>query len=162
AVSAPSASGSPGVPAVRGEDRREAVVRRLIISGGAFAFLAFAVLSVAASTSYVARLGTHGAARWTLNSSVYVNLKAMTAGIWKQQLWSGTCTQPGIRTAVLPSLVVPAGHTLAKTTKIGSVPVTDSGVVLRLIHGTSVVCGSFVAPLPASPTATSTAAPTAT
>src|SRR5207253_4656694 len=114
-VSAQSASASPGVPPRRRADRREAVVRRLIISAGAFAFLTFAVLSVTASTSYVARLGTHGAARWTLNSTVYVNLKVMTAGIWKQQLWSGTCTQPGIRTAVLPSLVVPAARTLAKT-----------------------------------------------
>jgi hypothetical protein len=122
-------------------------MRQTIVLVLAIAALTIGVLSVSATTSYVARLTGHGAARWTPNTSVYVNLSAMTPGVWKQQIWSGTCAKPGVRRAVLPGLVVPSTGTLAKTTKIANLRIIGDGIVLRLLQGQTVVCGSFVAPL---------------
>jgi hypothetical protein len=98
----------------------------------------------AAATSHSASLGAHGASTWTVGRSVYVNLKAMTPGTWKQELWSNTCASPIARLVVLPSLVVPATRTLQKTTKAPVVPSTRLGVILRLVHGSSTVCGVFI------------------
>ena len=75
-------------------------MKRLIPLIAATMILGLAMVTATeASTSYTASLGAHGGTRWTLSQSVYVNLKAMTPGIWKQQLWSGTCAQPTLRTA---------------------------------------------------------------
>jgi endoglucanase len=103
--------------------------------------------TASAATSYTVSLGSHGAARWTVRTSVYVNLKAMSAGTWKQQLWSGTCAAPKTRLAVLAGLVVPAGKTtLAKTTAFTSSVATAGGVTIRLIKGTATYCGAFLKP----------------
>jgi hypothetical protein len=83
-----------------------------------------AVTPAAAAASYRASLGAHGTATWTVGQSVSVNLKAMTPGTWKQQLWSGTCAAPEARLAVLPSLAVPATGRLQKTTTATVVPAT--------------------------------------
>jgi endoglucanase len=107
---------------------------------------ALAPASASGATSYTASLGTHGGARWTVGTSVYVNLKAMTPGVWKQQLWSGTCAAPVARIVALPSLVVPATRTLAKTTSVGAIAAPTAGLVLRLLRGTAVVCGVFLRP----------------
>jgi hypothetical protein len=98
----------------------------------------------AAATSHKASLGAHGTSTWTVGRSVYVNLKAMTPGTWKQELWSNTCASPIARLAVLPSLVVPTTRTLKKTTRATAVPSTRLGVSLRLVHGSSTVCGVFI------------------
>jgi hypothetical protein len=71
----------------------------------------------------------------------------MTAGTWKQQLWSGTCAQPATRLAVLSSLLVPSSHALAKTTAFRSRPTSGGGVTLRLIRGSATICGAFVKPV---------------
>jgi hypothetical protein len=135
-------------------------MRRNVMLVCAATLLLLAVVSVNGATSYVARLGAHGAARWTLDTSVYVNLKAMATGTWKQQLWAGTCASPTQRVAVLPSLVVPSSRTLSKTTPVGKVRVTDSGVVLRLLLGSASVCGVFLAPLAAALPPSSLVTPT--
>ena len=130
---------------------RGTAIRRSLV--GAIAALLLAgglVPGAAGATSFTASLGTHGGARWTVGASVYVNLKAMAPGTWKQQLWSGTCVQPAVRLAVLPGLVVPTTRTLAKTTRAPSFSVPSTGVVLRLLQGTAVVCGTFVRPASAS------------
>jgi endoglucanase len=101
-----------------------------------------------AATSYTVGLGSHGAARWTVGTSVFVNLKAMTAGTWKQELWSGTCASPSTRLVALSNLVVPTSRTLSKTTTLKTVPATAGGVVLRLTRSTTVICGAFLKPLP--------------
>jgi endo-alpha-1,4-polygalactosaminidase (GH114 family) len=102
------------------------------------------VSPTSAATSHKASLGTHGAAIWTVGGSISVNLKAMTPGTWKQELWSNTCASPRARLAVLPSLVVPTTRTLQKTTKAPVIPSTRLGVILRLVHGSSTVCGVFI------------------
>ncbi len=128
--------------------RRSAVqIRHLVLMVSAAALLAGSLATPAtAATSYTVGLGTHGAARWTPRTSVYVNLKAMTSGVWKQQLWSGTCAAPKTRLAVLASLVVTASHTLAKTTPATTVGIGSTGVVLRLLMGSTVICGAFLKP----------------
>ena len=80
--------------------------RNRMLRGAAALIMALAVLLTAfggaeAATSYTVGLGSHGTVRWTVGQSVYVNLKAMTAGTWKQQLWAGTCASPTSRLAVL-------------------------------------------------------------
>jgi hypothetical protein len=102
------------------------------------------VTPASAATTHSASLGAHGTSIWTVGRSVYVNLKAMTPGTWKQELWSNTCASPIARLAVLPSLVVPTTRTLQKTTKASVVPATRLGVSLRLVHGSSTVCGVFI------------------
>ncbi len=102
------------------------------------------VTPASAATSHKASLGSHGTSTWTVGQSVSVTLKAMTPGTWKQELWSGTCASPEARLAVLPSLVVPTTGTLQKTTKAPVVPATRLGVILRLLHGSSTVCGVFI------------------
>jgi len=102
------------------------------------------VTPASAATTHSASLGAHGTSIWTVGRSVYVNLKAMTPGTWKQELWSNTCASPIARLAVLPSLVVPTTRTLQKTTKATVVPATRLGVSLRLVHGSSIVCGVFI------------------
>jgi endoglucanase len=104
--------------------------------------------TTAAATSYTVSLGSHGAVRWTPRTSVYVNLKAMTAGTWKQQLWAGTCAAPSSRLAVLPSLVVPSSHVLSKTTPFTTSVATGGGVTIRLLQGSTVICGAFLKPVP--------------
>jgi len=102
-----------------------------------------------AAASYTVSLRGHGGVRWTLGTSVYVNLKAAAAGTWKQQLWSGTCDAPTTRVAVLRSLVVPAGRTaLARTTPFTDILATSAGMTIRLIHGTTTYCAAFVKPVP--------------
>jgi len=114
----------------------------LVLTGGTIA-----AAGVSAATSYAASLGSHGSARWTPGTSVHVNLRAMTPGTWKQQLWSGTCALPGRRLVVLPGLVVPATGVLARTTSsISSNVAVSAGVTLRLLFGSTVVCGAFVKP----------------
>ncbi len=109
-----------------------------------------AAAGAAAATSYTTSLGSHGGARWTPGASVYVNLRAMTPGTWKQQLWSGTCALPGRRLAVLPGLVVPGTGALSRTTtRIDPTVPLGAGVTLRLLRSSSVVCGAFVKPLAA-------------
>ncbi len=136
------------------------------VASGFVLFFALSLLAVPAitpalaATSHTTSLGAHGASRWTLGRSVYVNLKAMVPGTWKQQLWSGTCALPRVRLAVLPSLVVPNTRVLAQTTKTTVVPATDSGVVLRLLHGRTTLCGAFVEPVTPTPTPTATPTPT--
>ena len=131
--------------------RPTSLIRRSLLGLATLALLATGVSSAAATTSYTASLGTHGAARWTPGTSVYVNLKAMTPGTWKQQLWSGTCAAPKVRTAVLPSLVVPSSRVLAKTTSTSVAPRTADGVVLRLLLGSTVICGAFTKPITVTP-----------
>ncbi len=126
---------------------RSTAIHRIVL--GAMAALLIAgglVPATSATTSLNASLGSHGSARWTVGSSVTVNLKSMTAGTWKQQLWSGTCSAPATRLAVLSSLVVPTSHTLVKATSVAAFAVPSTGVVLRLVRGTSVVCGVFLNP----------------
>ncbi len=53
-----------------------------------------AITPALAATSHTTSFGAHGASRWTVGQSVYVNLKTMVPGTWKQQLWSGTCASP--------------------------------------------------------------------
>lgn len=80
------------------------------------AFLAGAgglVTTASANATYTASLGAHGGTRWTPRQSVYVNLKAMTPGVWKEELWAGTCAAPAARIAVLPGLVVLSTRMLA-------------------------------------------------
>lgn len=107
--------------------------------------------TASAATSYTVSLGSHGAARWAPRSSVYVNLKAMAGGTWKQQLWSGTCAAPKTRLAVLPSLVVPSAHVLSKTTAFTGSIGTAGGVVVRLLLGSTVICGAFLKPVTITP-----------
>jgi hypothetical protein len=120
------------------------------IAGGSALILAVSLLTVTAVTpasaaaSHSASLGVNGASTWTVGRTVSVNLKAMARGTWKQQLWSGTCASPRARLAVLPSLVVPRTRTLRKTTRATVVPATGFGVTLRLLHGSSTVCGVFI------------------
>ena len=122
-------------------------IRRVVLGALAAVLIAGALAPAASgATSLTASLGSHGAARWTVGSSVYVNLKAMSPGTWKQQLWSGTCAVPATRLAVLSSLVVPSSRTLARTTSVTAFAVPSTGVVLRLLRGTTVVCGVFLKP----------------
>jgi endoglucanase len=123
-------------------------LRRFVLLSAVIGTLAIGVAPVSAATSYTASLSSHGAVRWTVGSNVYVNLKAMTAGTWKQELWSGTCSAPRSRIVALAGLIVPSSHVLAKTTTYIGRPSTGAGVVLRLIHGTTVVCGAFLKPVP--------------
>ena len=85
--------------------------------------------SATAVTSYTASLGAHGGARWTVGASVYVNLKAMRPGTWKEELWSGTCATPGERMVVLPGLLVTSTRSLARTTKFANDLPRGDGVV---------------------------------
>jgi len=103
-----------------------------------------AVTPASAATSHSASLGANGASTWTVGRAVSVNLKAMTPGTWKQELWSNTCASPIARLAVLPSLVVPKTRKLKTTTRATAVPATRLGVILRLVHGSSTVCGVFI------------------
>jgi len=138
---------------------------KTMASGFALLF-ALSLLTVAAATpasaatSHTASFGGHGASRWTVGQTIYVNLKAMVPGTWKQQLWSGTCASPVNRLAVLPSLVVPKPRTLAKTTQTTVVPTTGPGVVLRLLHGGTALCGTFVQPSAPTPSPSPTPTPT--
>jgi endoglucanase len=130
-----------------------APLRRALLLVAALALAAGSIATApapaAAATAYTASLGVHGGARWTVRTSVYVNLKATTAGTWKQQLWSGTCTAPQSRLATLVSVVVPPGRTaFAKTTPFRSTIASAGGVTLRLSHGATTYCAAFVKPLP--------------
>lgn len=140
----PRRSGGPPVTRFRS-------IRRLLRLASAIAVLGSAVAVAAvpadAASSFSVSLGSHGSARWTVGASVSVNLKAMTAGTWKQQLWSGTCAQPAARLAVLSNLAVPASHLLAKTTTYASRPAAGGGVTLRLTKGSATICGTFVKPV---------------
>jgi hypothetical protein len=126
-------------------------IRRLLRLASAIAVLGSAVAIAAvpadAASNFSVSLGSHGSARWTVGTSVYVNLKAMTAGTWKQQLWSGTCAQPVTRLAGLSILVVPSSRALAKTTAFTSRPASGGGVTLRLTQGSATICGAFVKPV---------------
>ena len=125
---------------------RTSSVRRVLLGSVALALLAMTIAPTSAATTYTTSLGAHGGARWIPGQSVYVNLKALTPGVWKQQLWSGTCALPKIRLAVLAGLVVPGTGALARTTRFQASLPTAAGVVLRLLFGSTVVCGAFVRP----------------
>lgn len=126
-----------------------APIRRalLLLAGLAIAAASLGPGPASAATSYTVSLGAHGGARWTVRTSVYVNLKAIMAGAWKQQLWSGTCAAPRARLAALPDLVVPTGRTAyARTTRFTRSIATAGGVTVRVTRGATVICGAFVAP----------------
>jgi endoglucanase len=115
--------------------------------------------SASAVTSFTVSLGVHGGARWTVGTSVYVNLKALRSGTWKQELWSGTCASPGERLVVLPGLVVTSSRNLAKTTRFANDLPRDDGVVIRLLSNGRVVCAAFVRSASASPSASPSTSP---
>ncbi len=120
------------------------------IAAGSALVLVLSLLTIttvppaSAATSHSASLGANGASTWTVGRSVSVNLKAMTPGTWKQELWSNTCASPIARLAVLPNLVVPTTRKLKTTTRTTAVPATRLGVILRLVHGSSTICGVFI------------------
>jgi endoglucanase len=122
---------------------RNGLGRALAVLGAAVLMLSATAVSVDAATSYSGSLGSHGSARWTYGTSVSVSLKAMSAGTWKQEVWSGTCASPKSRLATLSSLVVPASHVLSRTTSTSTRPATSGGTVLRLLRGSAVVCAAF-------------------
>jgi hypothetical protein len=112
--------------------------------------------SADASTSYVTRLsGNHGAARLTLGNpyKLYVNARGLARGTWTQTLYMGTCSRLSTRIRTLPVLIAGSTGAVGRTNTLtaSQARLARSGVV-RLVHGATVVCGSFAtAPAIASP-----------
>ena len=142
-------AGRPRLPSTHGpggmSTMRIPAMRGLGLGVAAVLMLAGTVTAASAATSYTASLGSHGGARWTVGTSVYVNLKAMTPGTWNQQLWSGTCA-PTVRHR-RPSEPRGSAFRRPRTTSRRrpgcAVAVPSTGIVLRLLQGTTVVCGVF-------------------
>ena len=126
---------------------------RLLAALALLVMVAASLAPAASAAGITASLGSHGGARWTAGTSVYVNLKAMTPGVWKQQLWSGTCAAPAARLVVLPSLVVPTTRTLAKTTRVAAFAVPPPGSSCASCAAPASSAASSCAPDPGPPPA---------
>jgi hypothetical protein len=94
-----------------------------------------------------------GAARLTIyttgTGSLYVNVKGLVAGVWSEQLWSGTCDRLATRLVVLPALVIGSKGTASRTNALTASQAKAKA--LRLSRGRSTLCASLIAPRPPSP-----------
>jgi hypothetical protein len=98
------------------------------------------------------KMGAGAARRITYTTgtgSLYVNLKSLTPGTWNEALYTGVCSSLGTRVAVLPGLVVGSSHAVARTNTLTAAQAT--GRTLRLVHGSTILCGTFGAVVPPAP-----------
>ena len=104
------------------------VWRRLALAATSVVLLATSFGTASAATSYTVSLGSHGAARWTPGTSVYVNLKAMTPARGSSSCGRARAPLRRSRLAVLPEPRRSEARILAKTTRVGGVdaPATAS------------------------------------
>jgi hypothetical protein len=120
------------------------MLRRILALIAAATLCASLGPTASGSTSYVARIGGYGAARYTPGVSLYLNLRKLTPGSWRQELWAGNCQTIGKRLASLSPIAVTSSGVVAKTTRT-TVAMTLRMVVLLSREG-SVVCGDFFGP----------------
>jgi hypothetical protein len=139
-------------------------MRQLAAVVAATAVLALVVVgTTSAASTFLARLGTqNGAARLTQGGpdAVYINARRLARGTWTVTLSLGTCARPTTRIRTLPPLAVGASGHVARTTTItrSQANLARRGV-LRLVRGSTVVCGSFAPEVGATTRPTSSSSP---